>query len=72
VQDWHSQRLAIAEPEDIDSFCPTQEAGVVEPAPQRSMKRVFIWVLIIIIAIWIVYALAGGPSTPTAETAPAP
>jgi hypothetical protein len=45
--------------------------GMAEPAPQRNMKRVFIWILIIILVIWIVYALAGGPSTPTSETAPA-
>ncbi len=44
---------------------------MAEPAPERNMKRVFIWVLIIILAIWIVYALAGGPATPATETAPA-
>jgi hypothetical protein len=42
---------------------------VAEPASQRSLKRVWIWALVIIVAVWIIYALAGGPSTPPRETA---
>jgi hypothetical protein len=41
---------------------------VAEPAPQRSLKRVWILALVIIVAIWVIYALAGGPSTPSTET----
>jgi hypothetical protein len=43
---------------------------MVEPAPQRSLKRVWIMALVLIIVIWVIYALAGGPSTPSTETAP--
>jgi hypothetical protein len=42
---------------------------MAEPAPQRSLKRVWIWVLILIVVVWVVYALTGGPSTPSTETA---
>jgi hypothetical protein len=42
---------------------------MAEPASQRSLKRVWIVVLVIIVAVWIIYALAGGPSTPASETA---
>jgi hypothetical protein len=45
------------------------EAHVAEPAPQRSLKRVSILSLVLIIAIWVIYALTGGPSTPPSETA---
>jgi hypothetical protein len=41
---------------------------MADPAPQRSLKRVWIWALALIIAVWIVYALTGGPSTPRTET----
>ena len=34
---------------------------------QVNMKRVFVWILILIVAIWIVYALTGGTSTPKAS-----
>ena len=34
---------------------------------QVNMKRVFIWILILIVAIGIVYALTGGTSTATAS-----
>jgi hypothetical protein len=43
---------------------------MAEPAPQRSLKKVWIGVLVVIVILWIVYALTGGPSTPTTETAP--
>jgi hypothetical protein len=46
------------------------EAHMAEPAPQRSLKKVWIGVLVVIVILWIVYALTGGPSTPTTETAP--
>jgi hypothetical protein len=42
---------------------------MAEPASQQSLKRVWIWALVLIIAIWIVYALMGGPSTPPSSTA---
>jgi hypothetical protein len=42
---------------------------MAEPASQRSLKRVWIWALVLIIAVWIVYALMGGPSTPSTQTA---
>lgn len=43
---------------------------MADPAPQRSLKRISLWILLLIVAIWIVYALTGGPSTPSSETAP--
>jgi hypothetical protein len=46
------------------------EAHMAELAPQRSLKKVWIGVLVVIVILWIVYALTGGPSTPTTETAP--
>jgi hypothetical protein len=42
---------------------------MAEPTSQQNLKRVWIWALILIIAVWIVYALAGGPSTPPSPTA---
>jgi hypothetical protein len=42
---------------------------VAEPAPQRSLKRVWILALVLIVAIWVIYALMGGPSTPPSPTA---
>jgi hypothetical protein len=47
-----------------------EEAAMAEPAPQRSMKRVWILALAVVIVVWIIYALTGGTSTPTTETAP--
>lgn len=41
---------------------------MAEPPQQLNMKRVFIWILILLVAVWIVYALTGGPSTPRTET----
>jgi flagellar basal body-associated protein FliL len=41
---------------------------MAEPAPQRSLKRVWIMILVIIVIAWIVYAVTGGPSTPKTET----
>jgi hypothetical protein len=41
---------------------------MAEPSSQRSLKRVWIWVLVLVIAAWIVYALMGGPSTPPSPT----
>jgi hypothetical protein len=34
------------------------------------MKRVWILALAVVIVVWIIYALTGGTSTPTTETAP--
>jgi hypothetical protein len=42
---------------------------MAEPASQQNLKRVWLWILILVIAMWIVYALAGGPSTPASPTA---
>jgi hypothetical protein len=42
---------------------------MAESAPQRSLTRVWIWVLLVVVAAWVVYALTGGPSTPPSETA---
>jgi hypothetical protein len=41
---------------------------MAEPAPQRSLKRVWILALAVIVIVWIVYAVTGGPSTPRTET----
>jgi hypothetical protein len=41
---------------------------MAEPAPQRSMKRVWILALAVIIIVWIIYAVTGGPSTPPGTT----
>ena len=41
---------------------------MADPAPQRSLKRVWIWILILIIVVWIVYALTGGTKTPPSST----
>ena len=41
---------------------------MAEPAAQRNLKRVWIWILILIVAAWVIYALTGGPSTPATET----
>jgi hypothetical protein len=35
-----------------------------EPAPQRNLNRVWILILAVIVIVWIIYALTGGPSTP--------
>jgi hypothetical protein len=40
------------------------EVTVAEPASQRSLKRVWIWALVLIVVLWAVYALTGGPDTP--------
>jgi hypothetical protein len=42
---------------------------MAEPASQRSLKRVWIWALLLIVVVWAVYALTGGPSTPPSGTA---
>ena len=41
---------------------------MAEPAPQRSLKRVWIWILILVVVVWIVYALTGGTKTPPSPT----
>lgn len=41
---------------------------MAEPAPQRSLNRVWILILVLIIVVWIIYALTGGTSTPKTET----
>jgi hypothetical protein len=62
------QRLAFQVSLPETAHLLTQEEPVVEPAPQRSLKRVWIMALVLIIVIWVIYALAGGPSTPSSET----
>jgi hypothetical protein len=42
---------------------------MAEPASQRNLRRVWIWALVLIVAIWVLYAVTGGPSTPRSETA---
>jgi hypothetical protein len=42
---------------------------MTEPASQRSLKRVWLWALLLILAVWVVYALRGGTSTPPGPTA---
>jgi hypothetical protein len=42
---------------------------MAEPGSQRNLTRVSIVILVIIVAVWVIYALAGGPSTPASETA---
>ena len=42
---------------------------MAEPAPQRSLTKVWIWALVLILAVWAIYALSGGPSTPPGPTA---
>jgi hypothetical protein len=39
-----------------------------DPAPQRSLRRVWIWALVLIVVVWIVYAVTGGTSTPSRPT----
>jgi hypothetical protein len=41
---------------------------MAEPGPARSLKRVWIWALILVVIVWVVYALVGGPSTPMRGT----
>jgi hypothetical protein len=41
---------------------------MAEPAPQRSLKKIWILVLVIIVVVWVIYAATGGTSTPKAET----
>jgi cell division septal protein FtsQ len=41
---------------------------MAQPDRQVTMKRVFIWLLILVLAIWIAYALMGGLSTPQPTT----
>jgi hypothetical protein len=41
---------------------------MADPAPQRSLKRVWILALAFIVIVWIIYAVTGGPSTPRTET----
>lgn len=42
---------------------------MTDAGSQRSLTRVWIWILIVIVAAWIIYAVAGGPSTPPSQTA---
>lgn len=45
-----------------------KEVSVADPAPQRSLNRVWIWALLLIVVIWVIYALTGGLATPPTET----
>ena len=40
------------------------EVGMTNGSADRSQRRYWVGVLILIIIGWIVYAVAGGPSTP--------
>jgi hypothetical protein len=42
---------------------------MAEPGSQRSLTRVWILILAVIVVAWVVYALTGGPSTPPSQTA---
>ena len=42
---------------------------MTEPASPGSLKRVWIWALLLIIVVWVVYTLRGGTSTPPGPTA---
>jgi hypothetical protein len=42
---------------------------MAEPAPQRSLTKVWIWALVLILVVWGIYALSGGLSTPPSPTA---
>ncbi len=33
--------------------------------PDSQLKRVWLWVLLLILAVWVVYVLRGGTSTPS-------
>jgi hypothetical protein len=44
------------------------EADMTDPAPPPSLKRVWIWALVLIVVVWIVYAVTGGTSTPSSPT----
>ena len=41
---------------------------MADPGSQRSLTRVWILVLAVIVVAWVIYALAGGPSTPATRT----
>lgn len=41
---------------------------MTDPAPQGSLKRVWIWALVLIVVVWIVYVVTGGTSTPSSPT----
>jgi dipeptide/tripeptide permease len=41
---------------------------MAEPASQRSLNRVWILVLVVIVLAWIIYALTGGTSPPKTTT----
>jgi hypothetical protein len=41
---------------------------MAEPAPQRSLTKVWIWALVLILAVWAIYALTGGTSIPPGTT----
>ena len=44
------------------------EVTVAEPAPQRSLKRVWIWALVVVVVLFVVYVLTGGLETPYGDT----
>lgn len=41
---------------------------MAQPDRQVTMNRVFIWLLILVLAIWIAYVLMGGLSRPQPST----
>jgi hypothetical protein len=41
---------------------------MADPNPTRSLRRVWIGVLAVVIIAWIIYAVTRGPSTPAAST----
>jgi hypothetical protein len=45
---------------------------MTDPNPPKSLKRVWVGALILVIILWIIYAVAGGPAIPKSETGSAP
>ena len=45
---------------------------MTDPNPPRSLKRVWIGALILVVIVWIIYTVTGGPSTPRPEPGSAP
>jgi hypothetical protein len=60
--------LAVEMREHIFSSHSREEACMAQPERQVTMKRVFIWLLILVLAIWIAYVLMGGFSRPQPST----
>jgi hypothetical protein len=57
-------RYAVLAPAHAGAGYYEPEIAMAEPNPPRSLKRVWIGMLILIVLVWIIYAVTGGPSTP--------